>query len=307
MLVVDTWRFVACQVTPTCPPLCLGNKWCHATTPRQAAVVAHPWCLAGLHPQGRSTWNAGRPHDEGTRAKMAEAKLGKPKPLATRKRMAAAALGHPVSAEVRAEVGERFRGQPKSAEHRSKLAAVARRRHAATRVLRAVEAVYAAASVAPMGGSTGAARNGGPGPVAAAAAGSGAAGASGGTASAASAGGSPPAGSSAGLGAAVPPGAVSSSSASSGSGAGGGPPNLGAVRAAAYSMGLTGLSDSKTGRRLSRTQILNTFKAELREYRALQVGAGGGLPACRPEGSAGCAHKTHSCAMQGWAWHGGSA
>lgn len=46
--------------------------------------------------------------------------------------------------------------------------------------------------------------------------------------------------------------------------------HLGAVRAAAYSMGLKGLSDSRTGKRLSKTQILNTFKAELREYRALQ-------------------------------------
>jgi hypothetical protein len=41
-------------------------------------------------------------------------------------------------------------------------------------------------------------------------------------------------------------------------------------------MGLTGLSDS-SGRRLSRTQILNTFKAELREYRTLQVRALVGL------------------------------
>jgi hypothetical protein len=36
-------------------------------------------------------------------------------------------------------------------------------------------------------------------------------------------------------------------------------------------MGLTGLSDSRNGKRLTRAQILNTFKAELREYRALQV------------------------------------
>lgn len=206
---------------------------------------------------------------------MAEAKLGKSKPLATRKRMSASAAGHPVSAEVRAEVGDRFRGQPKSAEHRSKLAAVARRRHAATRVLRAVEAVYAAASTAPAGGAMGSTRGGGPGPVAAAAAGTGTAGASSGAASTPSAGGSPPAGSSAGLGAGMPPG-MAGSSASSSAGAGAGSPNLGAVRAAAYSMGLTGLSDSKTGKRLSRTQILNTFKAELREYRALQVGAGEG-------------------------------
>ncbi len=213
---------------------------------------------------------------------MAEAKLGKSKPLATRKRMAASALGHTVSAEVRAEVGERFRGQPKTAEHRSKLAAVARRRHAATRVLRAVEAVYAAASTVPGAPAAGGARNGGPGPVAAAAGGGGAAGASVGAASSPSAGGSPPAGSSASLGAATPPGVASSSASSSGSA--GGSPNLGAVRAAAYSMGLTGLSDSKTGKRLSRTQILNTFKAELREYRALQVGAWRG-PAARMPGT----------------------
>jgi hypothetical protein len=54
---------------------------------------------------------------------------------------------------------------------------------------------------------------------------------------------------------------------------------MGAVRASAYSMGLTGLS-AGSGKRLSRTQILNTFKSELREYRLLQVGAGCWLAGC---------------------------
>ncbi|PSC71257.1 spore coat isoform A [Micractinium conductrix] len=215
---------------------------------------------------GRQPWNAGRPHDEETRAKMAEAKAGKPKTLATRKRMSAAAAGHPVSPEMRQEVGDRFRGQPKTAEHRSKIAATARRRHAATRVLRAVEAVYAAASSMPApaaaGGGGGAARG---------VAGTGAT--AGGAALGASS--APPRGSSAGLGgSAAGPGPSSAAAAAARAAAAPAPPNpkanMGAVRAAAYSMGLTGLSDSKTGKRLSRTQILNTFKAELREYRALQ-------------------------------------
>jgi hypothetical protein len=198
---------------------------------------------AGL--AGKSAWNAGQAHPPETRAKMAEAKLGKRQPLATRKLIAAANTGRSLSEDARAKVGDRFRGQPKSPEHRSKLASMARRRHAAARVLRAVEAVYSAASAAqPAAGSAAGPPQRVP--------------ASGGAmASAGGAGSSPPAGSPAGLGSgAAPPGAAA--------------PNLGAVRAAAYSMGLTGLS-SGSGKRLSRTQILNTFKAELREYRTLQA------------------------------------
>lgn len=189
---------------------------------------------------GKEAWNKGRGHDADTLLKMSEAKLGKRQPVATRKLIAAAAKGRKYSEEARAEVGDRFRGKPKSPEHRSKLAAVARRRHAATRVLRAVEAVYSAASSPPPAGASGPRSPG----------------TSGGGAS----GGSPPA-------------PTTSSGAMGGGGAGGNGgasgASMGSVRAAAYSMGLTGLSDS-SGKRLSRTQILNTFKSELREYRTLQ-------------------------------------
>ena len=175
---------------------------------------------------------------------MAEAKLGKRRSPATRRLMAQAHLGSGhLGEEARAEVGDRFRGQPKTPEHRLKLAAVARRRHAATRVLRAVEAVYSAAGASNPGSSGG----------------------TGGVAPANSMGGNMGGG---GNGSVSAP---SSGSSTGGGGSAGG--NMGAVRASAYSMGLTGLS-AGSGKRLSRTQILNTFKSELREYRLLQVGAG---------------------------------
>lgn len=200
---------------------------------------AADWLPTAPNIQDREIWNTGRPHDADTRLKMSEAKQGKPLPIATRRRMSSAAMGHTVSPETRAAVGDAHRGQPKSPEHRSKLAATARRRHAATRVLHAVEAVYSAASAATAAGAS---------------------------QPAASSQAAPPR-SSGGLGAGGMAGAgpVPSSAAASST-------RMGAVRAAAYSMGLTGLSDGKTGKRLSRTQILNSFKSELREYRALQVG-----------------------------------
>lgn len=207
--------------------------------------------------QGKQAWNAGQAHDADTVRKMSEAKLGRRQPLATRKRMSQAAMGRSMGEDARAAVGDRFRGQPKSPEHRSKLAAMARRRHAATRVLRAVEAVYSAASAAPGGGTP--AAGSGPVPPAPAPASSGPRSPGGGAGAMAPAG-SPPAGS----------GAAMSGGSAAGAAAGAGR-RMGAVRAAAYSMGLTGLSDG-SGKRLSRTQILNTFKAELREYRTLQVG-----------------------------------
>ncbi|EFN58238.1 expressed protein [Chlorella variabilis] len=204
---------------------------------------------------GKQAWNAGQAHDADTVRKMSEAKLGRRQPLATRKRMSQAAMGRSMGEDARAAVGDRFRGQPKSPEHRSKLAAMARRRHAATRVLRAVEAVYSAASAAPGGGTP--AAGSGPVPPAPAPASSGPRSPGGGAGAMAPAG-SPPAGS----------GAAMSGGSAAGAAAGAGR-RMGAVRAAAYSMGLTGLSDG-SGKRLSRTQILNTFKAELREYRTLQ-------------------------------------
>ncbi|KAI3428144.1 hypothetical protein D9Q98_006528 [Chlorella vulgaris] len=182
---------------------------------------------------GKPAWNLGQPHDPETLRKMSEAKLGSRLPLATRKLISKANMGRVVSEETRAKVGDRHRGLPKTPEHRAKLASIARRRHAATRVLHAVEAVYSAAST----------RNA---PAAAAAAGT------------CGAGGTP--------GRGRPPG---SATGMSGGGAAAVSPHSRHVRAAAYSMGLTGLSDG-SGKRLSRTQILNTFKSELREYRTLQ-------------------------------------
>ncbi|KAL4858496.1 hypothetical protein ACK3TF_001466 [Chlorella vulgaris] len=183
---------------------------------------------------GKPAWNLGQPHDPETLRKMSEAKLGSRLPLATRKLISKANMGRVVSEETRAKVGDRHRGLPKTPEHRAKLASIARRRHAATRVLHAVEAVYSAAST----------RNS---PAAAAAA-----------AGTGGAGGTP--------GRGRPPG---SATGMSGGGAAAVSPHSRHVRAAAYSMGLTGLSDG-SGKRLSRTQILNTFKSELREYRTLQ-------------------------------------
>ena len=247
-----------------------GTDCANAGQPRWQLAVHRVHCnkcchvLSPLVLKGVEVWNAGRPADAETRHKMSEAKLGKRLSLATRKRMSVAATGRPAGPDVAAAVAAAQRGRPKSPEHRAKLAESARKNHAAVRVLHAVEAVYSAASALPRAGSARSVR--------AAARSSGASGAAGSSTPGGSGGTAPHARSAAGLAGGSGSGSPAAGSTStSSSGGGGGSANLGAVRAAAYSMGLTGLADSRTGKRLTRTQILNTFKAELREYRALQV------------------------------------
>ena len=198
-----------------------------------------------------------------TRAKMSQAHQGRRKLKATRAKMSEAKKGHTVSDETRAAISSLHRGVPKTPEHRAKIAEAARRRHAATRVLLAVEAVHAAASQAVQASGAPAPRARAPG------AGSGGAvgGAPASSSSSSSAGGaaaSPPPRS--GLAGASPPAGAQAPAAQAAAAA-----EFGAVRAAAYSLGLSSLADSKTGRRVTRDQILKTFQAELREFRNLQV------------------------------------
>jgi hypothetical protein len=198
-------------------------------------------------------------------------------------------------------------GQPKSAEHKVQIAAGQRRRHAAARVLRAVEAVYEAQGTAA-GGSTVAipmtaqvtaaatplaapasARPAAEPPASAAQAASGAraneTAASRATANGAANGATNAAASGAANGTTGGAGSSSSEEQSlqasrlaayrlaSGGGALGGPALGGAALGAAAAAGTK-------KRKMSRAQILSEYKMELREYRALQVSiipAGGRL------------------------------
>lgn len=160
-------------------------------------------------------------------------------------------------------------GRPKTPEHAAQIGAGQRRRHAAARVLRAVEAVYeaqgapgsravpvtaqvtaAAAAIAPGSGASAAAPDG-----------------SGGTA---------------------PMAASLNGGSSSGNGSSGAgvdtAQSIQASRLAAYRTGVGGLPGggasiaggaaggaARKARKMSKAQILSEYKAELREYRALQV------------------------------------
>jgi hypothetical protein len=171
----------------------LKEKW---QDPEHRAAVS-----AAL--QGRPPWNKGRAASEETREKMRAAKLNHHVSRATRQKMADARRGRALPPEAAALVSAALSGRPKSEEHKRSIAATQRKRHAAIRVLRAVEAVYES----------------------------------------------------------------SSSSAGEGEGAGGDgaaarparPPPLGVLPAAAGGP-----------RRAAKSQFLGAFKAELREYRALQ-------------------------------------
>lgn len=95
---------------------------------------------ASMH--GKSPWNKGRSLSEETRAKMSEAKMNHKVTRTTRQKMSAARSDRPLSPEAAAIISAKLRGQPKSEEHKRNIAAAQRRRHAAIRVLKAVEFVY---------------------------------------------------------------------------------------------------------------------------------------------------------------------
>eukprot|EP00887_Chlorella_sp_A99_P006122 scaffold22.g6122.t1 len=110
--------------------------------------------------KGLPSWNTGLALPEDVRARMAAAHLGKRHTKAARQRISKALSGLERGPEFGAVMSARLAGQPKAPEHRARIAAAQRRRHAAARVLQAVEAVYQRAG--EEGGSAAAA--GGPGP-----------------------------------------------------------------------------------------------------------------------------------------------
>ena len=92
--------------------------------------------------KGKEPWNKGLTLSEETREKMRLAKMNHVVSRSTRQKMSAAHRGKTLAPETAAAVSEALRGRPKSEEHKAAIAASQRRRHAAARVLRAVENVY---------------------------------------------------------------------------------------------------------------------------------------------------------------------
>lgn len=92
--------------------------------------------------QGREAWNKGKSLSEETKKKMREAKLNHVVSKDTRRKMSESHKGKTLDPSSAALVSEKLKGVPKSEEHKSKIAAAMRKRHAAIRVLNAVESVY---------------------------------------------------------------------------------------------------------------------------------------------------------------------
>lgn len=92
--------------------------------------------------QGREAWNKGKSLSDETRRKMSEAKLNHVVSKDTRRKMSESHKGKTLDPKSAALVSEKLKGVPKSEEHKSKIAAAMRKRHAAIRVLNAVESVY---------------------------------------------------------------------------------------------------------------------------------------------------------------------
>ena len=92
--------------------------------------------------KGKPAWNKGRTVSDETREKMRLAKLNRSLSKVTRDKMSAARQGKSLSPEAAALVSAKLTGRPKSEEHKAAIAATQRRRYAAVRVLKAVEAVY---------------------------------------------------------------------------------------------------------------------------------------------------------------------
>lgn len=92
--------------------------------------------------RGREAWNKGMSPSEATRKKMSEAKMNHSVSRETRRKMSESHKGKTVAESTCRKVSEKLQGVPKSREHREKIAASMRKRHAAIRVLNAVESVY---------------------------------------------------------------------------------------------------------------------------------------------------------------------
>ena len=77
-----------------------------------------------------------------TRAKMSQAKTNRTVPKDVRRKMSASHQGKKHSAETASLLSSKLRGRAKSPAHRMAIAAAQRKRHAAARVLKAVEDVH---------------------------------------------------------------------------------------------------------------------------------------------------------------------
>lgn len=79
---------------------------------------------------------------EETRAKMSQAKINRTVPKDVRRKMSASHQGKKHTPETASLLSAKLRGRSKSAEHRMAIAAAQRKRHAAARVLKAIENVH---------------------------------------------------------------------------------------------------------------------------------------------------------------------
>jgi len=92
--------------------------------------------------RGKEAWNKGMSPSEATRKKMSEAKMNHSVSRETRRKMSESHKGKTLDDAACRKVSEKLQGVPKTQEHRAKIAAAMRKRHAAIRVLNAVESVY---------------------------------------------------------------------------------------------------------------------------------------------------------------------
>jgi DNA-directed RNA polymerase subunit F len=92
--------------------------------------------------RGRKAWNKGISPSEETRRKMSEAKRNHSVSRDTRRKMSEAHKGKTLEPSTCRKVSDKLKGVPKTRDHREKIAASMRKRHAAIRVLNAVESVY---------------------------------------------------------------------------------------------------------------------------------------------------------------------
>jgi len=92
--------------------------------------------------RGKEAWNKGMSPSEATRKKMSEAKMNHSVSRETRRKMSESHKGKTLGDAACRKVSEKLQGVPKTQEHRAKIAVAMRKRHAAIRVLNAVESVY---------------------------------------------------------------------------------------------------------------------------------------------------------------------
>lgn len=92
--------------------------------------------------RGKQAWNKGVSPSDATRKKMSEAKMNHNVSRETRRKMSESHKGKTLAESTCRKVSEKLQGVPKTQEHREKIAASMRKRHAAIRVLNAVESVY---------------------------------------------------------------------------------------------------------------------------------------------------------------------